>query len=39
MNDIKKGSVKGFAMFLNIDQFKDIGFFDENFHHILKKLI
>ena len=24
-------SVKGFAMFLNIDQFKDIGFFDENF--------
>ena len=24
-------NVKGFAMFLNIDQFKDIGFFDENF--------
>ena len=24
-------SVKGFAMFLNMDQFKDIGFFDENF--------
>ena len=24
-------SVKGFAMFLNLDQFKDIGFFDENF--------
>ena len=24
-------NVKGFAMFLNINQFKDIGFFDENF--------
>ena len=24
-------SVKGFAMFLNLDQLKDIGFFDENF--------
>ncbi len=24
-------SVKGFAMFLNLDQFKEVGFFDENF--------
>ncbi len=24
-------SVKGFAMFLNLDQFKNIGYFDENF--------
>lgn len=24
-------SVKGFAMFLNLDQFKEIGYFDENF--------
>ena len=24
-------NVKGFAMFLNLDQFKNIGFFDENF--------
>ena len=24
-------NVKGFAMFLNIEEFKDIGFFDENF--------
>ena len=24
-------NVKGFAMFLNIEQFKDVGFFDENF--------
>ena len=34
--DIKKGifevsSVKGFAMFLNLNQFKEVGFFDENF--------
>ncbi len=34
--DIKDGisqvkNVKGFAMFLNLEQFKDIGFFDENF--------
>ena len=24
-------NIKGFAMFLNIEQFKDVGFFDENF--------
>jgi N-acetylglucosaminyl-diphospho-decaprenol L-rhamnosyltransferase len=24
-------SVKGFAMFLNLDKFKDVGFFDDNF--------
>ncbi len=30
-NIIEIENVKGFAMFLNIDQFKDIGFFDENF--------
>ena len=35
-NKIKDGifevkSVKGFAMFLNIEQFKELGFFDENF--------
>ena len=34
--EIKKGSypvksVKGFAMFLNLKQFEDLGFFDENF--------
>ena len=34
--DIKEGifqvnNVKGFAMFLNLDQFNEIGFFDENF--------
>ena len=28
---IKVENVKGFAMFLNLEQFEDIGFFDENF--------
>ena len=28
---IKVENVKGFAMFLNLEQFKDVGFFDENF--------
>ena len=32
-------TLKGFAMFLNLDQFKEIGFFDENFLFILRKLI
>ena len=30
-NIIEVDRVKGFAMFLNIDQFQDIGFFDDNF--------
>ena len=32
-------SLKGFAMFLNLKEFEEIGFFDENFLFILKKLI
>ena len=32
-------NVKGFAMFLNMSEFKNIGLFDENFFFILKKLI
>ena len=28
---IKVENVKGFAMFLNLEQFKEVGFFDENF--------
>ena len=28
---IEVNTVKGFAMFLNINQFKDVGFFDDNF--------
>ena len=31
-------SVKGFAMFLNIEQFKNIGFFDENFFIYLEEI-
>ena len=36
VSEIRKGvikvkNVKGFAMFLNLNQFKEIGFFDENF--------
>ena len=30
-NLIEVNNVKGFAMFLNIKEFKEIGFFDENF--------
>ena len=30
-------NVKGFAMFLNMPEFQDVGFFDENFFFILKK--
>ena len=30
-NLVEIENVKGFAMFLNIEQFKDIGFFDDNF--------
>ena len=31
-------SVKGYAMFLNLDQFKDIGFFDENIFFFLEEI-
>ena len=31
-------SLKGFAMFLNIEQFKDIGFFDSNFFIYLEEI-
>ena len=31
-------SLKGFAMFLNLDQFKEIGFFDENFFIYLEEI-
>ena len=36
-DDIRKGSVKGFAMFLNMPQIKDVGFFDENFFIYLEE--
>ena len=31
-------SLKGFAMFFNLDQFKEIGFFDENFFIYLEEI-
>ena len=31
-------SVKGFAMFLNLEQFKDVGFFDDNFFIYLEEI-
>jgi len=31
-------SVKGFAMFLNLSQFKDTGYFDENFFFFLEEI-
>ena len=34
----KVDSLKGFAMLLNLDQFKDIGFFDENFFIYLEEI-
>ena len=35
---IEVDHVKGFAMFLNMNQFKDIGFFDENFFIYLEEI-
>ena len=38
-NDIfEVDKVKGFAMFLNLNQFKDIGFFDDNFFIYLEEI-
>jgi N-acetylglucosaminyl-diphospho-decaprenol L-rhamnosyltransferase len=41
-NNIKKltevDSVKGFAMFLNLEEFNDIGFFDDNFFIYLEEI-
>jgi GT2 family glycosyltransferase len=31
-------SVKGFAMFLNLEEFKDVGFFDDNFFMYLEEI-
>ena len=35
---IEVENVKGFAMFLNISEFKDIGFFDENFFFCFEEI-
>ena len=43
-NDLKNtspvevGNVKGFAMFLNISEFKEVGFFDENFFFYFEEI-
>ena len=35
---IEVDSVKGFAMFLNLEQFSDVGFFDDNFFIYLEEI-
>jgi N-acetylglucosaminyl-diphospho-decaprenol L-rhamnosyltransferase len=35
---VKVNEVKGFAMFLNLSKFKDIGFFDENIFFFLEEI-
>ena len=35
--EFKSWIFKGFAMFLNLEQFKDVGFFDENFLFIWRR--
>ena len=37
-NPISTNNVKGFAMFLNLPQFKEIGFFDENFFFYFEEI-
>ncbi len=32
------GAVKGFAMFMNLKEFKEVGFFDENFFFFLEEI-
>ena len=44
INDLKNispvevGNVKGFAMFLNISEFREVGFFDENFFFYFEEI-
>ena len=37
-NPVEVENVKGFAMFLNISEFKDVGFFDENFFFYFEEI-
>ncbi len=37
-NPIQVTNIKGFAMFLNLSEFKDIGFFDENFFFYFEEI-
>ena len=38
LKNFETNSIKGYAMFLNIEKFKDIGFFDENFFLYLEEI-
>ena len=38
ISPVEVENVKGFAMFLNISEFKDIGFFDENFFFYFEEI-
>ena len=38
LRSFESNSIKGYAMFLNMEKFKDIGFFDENFFLYLEEI-
>ena len=38
ISPVQVDNVKGFAMFLNLSEFKDIGFFDENFFFYFEEI-
>ena len=38
LKNFESNSIKGYAMFLNMEKFKDIGFFDENFFLYLEEI-
>ena len=38
ISPVEVGNVKGFAMFLNISKFKEVGFFDENFFFYFEEI-
>ena len=38
ISPVEVGNVKGFAMFLNISEFKEVGFFDENFFFYFEEI-
>ena len=38
ISPVEVGNVKGFAMFLNISEFREVGFFDENFFFYFEEI-
>lgn len=38
ISSVEVGNVKGFAMFLNISEFREVGFFDENFFFYFEEI-